>query len=46
MDRNLGNEDVAISGFQEAIKLLDSLTLKPEEAGLEPRVGFFGGFRL
>ncbi|KAF3448762.1 hypothetical protein FNV43_RR09475 [Rhamnella rubrinervis] len=38
VDRNLGNEDVAFSGFQEAIKLLESLILKPEEAGLEPRL--------
>lgn len=46
MDRNLGNEDVAVSGFQEAIKLLESLILKPEEAGLEPRVRFSGCFSL
>ncbi|CAK9169962.1 unnamed protein product [Ilex paraguariensis] len=38
VDRNLGNEDVAIDGFQEAIKLLESLTLKSEEVGLEQRV--------
>lgn len=37
VDRNLGNEDVAVDEFQEAIKLLDSLTLKPEEVGLEQR---------
>lgn len=37
VDRNLGNENVAIDGFQEAIKLLESLSLKPEEAGLEQR---------
>ncbi|XP_052173426.1 protein NCA1 isoform X2 [Diospyros lotus] len=36
-DRNLGNEDVANDGFQEAIKLLESLTLKSEEVGLEQR---------
>lgn len=41
MDRNLGNEDVAVDEFQEAIKLLDSLTLKPEEVGLEQRVRIF-----
>ncbi|XP_015876147.1 protein NCA1 [Ziziphus jujuba] len=38
VDRNIRNEDVAVGGFQEAIKLLESLTLKPEEAGLEPRL--------
>ncbi|KAL4366810.1 hypothetical protein GQ457_05G032840 [Hibiscus cannabinus] len=37
VDRTLGKEDVAVDGFQEAIKLLESLTLKSEEAGLEPR---------
>ncbi|CAL5380351.1 unnamed protein product [Camellia sinensis] len=37
VDRNIGNEDVAIDGFQEAIKLLDSLILKSEEVGLEQR---------
>ncbi|THG00122.1 hypothetical protein TEA_012418 [Camellia sinensis var. sinensis] len=37
VDRNIGNEDVAIDGFQEAIKLLDSLILKAEEVGLEQR---------
>ncbi|XP_057979303.1 protein NCA1 isoform X2 [Malania oleifera] len=37
VDRNLGNEDVAVDGFQEAIKLLESLTLSSEEAGLEQR---------
>nr|XP_027069059.1 protein NCA1 [Coffea arabica]XP_027069060.1 protein NCA1 [Coffea arabica]XP_027069061.1 protein NCA1 [Coffea arabica] len=30
-DRNLGNEDAAIGGFQEAIKSLESLTLSSEE---------------
>ena len=40
VDRNIGNEDVAIDGFQEAIRLLDSLTLKSEEVGLEQRVRF------
>ncbi|KAJ9179500.1 hypothetical protein P3X46_011282 [Hevea brasiliensis] len=34
-DRSLGNEDAALDRFQEAIKLLESLTLKPEEAALE-----------
>ncbi|KAH9686766.1 protein NCA1 [Citrus sinensis] len=37
VDRSIGNEDVAVDGFQEAIKRLESLTLKPEEAGLEQR---------
>lgn len=36
--RSLGNEKVAIDGFQEAIQLLESLTLKPEEAALEKKV--------
>lgn len=40
VDRSIGNEDVAVDGFQEAIKRLESLTLKPEEAGLEQRVRF------
>lgn len=38
MDRNLGNENVAIDGFQEAIKCLESLKLDSSEAGLEQRV--------
>lgn len=38
VDRNLGNEDAAICGFQEGIKLLDSLTISPGEVGLEQRV--------
>ncbi|GLT88663.1 hypothetical protein SLE2022_066790 [Rubroshorea leprosula] len=37
VDRNLGNENVAVDGFQEAINMLDSLTLKSEEASLEQR---------
>lgn len=37
VNRNVGNEDVAINGFEEAIKLLESLTLSSEEAGLEQR---------
>ncbi|WCJ39252.1 zinc ion binding [Euphorbia peplus] len=36
-DRSLGNEDVALDRFQEAITLLETLTLKPEEAPLEQR---------
>ncbi|PRQ55931.1 putative transcription factor C2H2 family [Rosa chinensis] len=37
VDRSLGNEDVAINEFQEGIKLLESLTLKSEDTGLEQR---------
>lgn len=37
VDRNLGNEDAAIDGFEEAIKMLQSLELNPEEASLEQR---------
>lgn len=37
VDRNLGNEDTAVAGFQEAIKLLESLTVSPGEVGLEQR---------
>ncbi|XVF41022.1 hypothetical protein PTKIN_Ptkin01aG0247100 [Pterospermum kingtungense] len=37
IDRILGKEDMAVDGFEEAIKLLESLTLKSEEADLEPR---------
>ncbi|XP_057782611.1 protein NCA1 [Salvia miltiorrhiza] len=37
VDRNLGDEDTAVAGFQEAIKLLESLTVSPEEVGLEKR---------
>lgn len=40
VDRNIGNEDAAIDGFQEGIKLLESLTLGPEEVALEQRVRF------
>lgn len=40
VDRNLGDEDVAIDEFQEGIKLLESLTLKSEDTGLEQRVRF------
>lgn len=38
VDRNLGNENAAVDGFQEGIKLLESLTLSSEEVGLEQRV--------
>ncbi|XP_021804404.1 protein NCA1-like [Prunus avium] len=37
VDRNLGDEDVAIDEFEEGIKLLESLTLKSEDTGLEQR---------
>ncbi|KAE8038480.1 hypothetical protein FH972_010985 [Carpinus fangiana] len=37
VDRSLGNEDVAVDGFREAVKLLESLELKSEETGLEQR---------
>lgn len=36
-DRSLGNEDVAVNGFQEGIKLLEALTLNSKETGLEQR---------
>ncbi|KAJ9190499.1 hypothetical protein P3X46_001692 [Hevea brasiliensis] len=36
-DRSLGHEHEALDKFQEAIKLLECLTLKPEEAALEQR---------
>lgn len=38
VDRSLGSEDVAVEGFREGIKLLESLKLKPEERSLEQRV--------
>lgn len=37
LERNLGNEDAAISGFQEAIQRLDSLKLDSTETSLEKR---------
>ncbi|KAJ6827631.1 uncharacterized protein M6B38_367015 [Iris pallida] len=37
VDRSLGNEHVAIQGFQEAIEHLESLKLSSSEAGLEQR---------
>lgn len=39
-DRNLGDEKLATDGFQEAIDLLESLTLNSEASGLEQRVRF------
>ena len=38
VDRNLGNEDEAIGGFQEAIKSLESLTLSSEEIVQQQKV--------
>ncbi|MBA0780568.1 hypothetical protein Gotri_004658, partial [Gossypium trilobum] len=38
VDRILGKDDEAIDGFQEAIKLLESLSLKSKEASLEPQI--------
>lgn len=38
IDRNLGNEDTAVEGFQEGLKLLESLTLSSDEATLEQKV--------
>ncbi|KAK9165517.1 hypothetical protein Scep_000708 [Stephania cephalantha] len=37
VDRSIGNENVAIEGFTEAIKWLESLTLSPSESGFEER---------
>ncbi|XP_059646395.1 protein NCA1 [Cornus florida] len=37
VDRNLEHEDLATDGFQEAIKLLESLKLNSEEVDLEQR---------
>lgn len=37
LDRNIGNEDLAISGFQEAVTLLESLSLNAGDASLENR---------
>ncbi|XP_060210229.1 protein NCA1-like [Lycium barbarum] len=37
VDRNLGNEDAAIDGFEEAIEMLQSLELNPEEVSLEQK---------
>ncbi|XP_010276468.1 PREDICTED: uncharacterized protein LOC104611195 [Nelumbo nucifera] len=36
-ERSLGNEDLALRGFEEAIKCLESLSLSPKETGLEQR---------
>lgn len=38
VDRSLGNEHMAIQGFEEGIKLLECLTLKTEDVALEQRV--------
>ncbi|XLU76291.1 protein NCA1 [Arachis stenosperma] len=37
VDRNLGDEKLATDGFQEAIDMLESLTLDSEASGLEQR---------
>ncbi|KAA8516982.1 hypothetical protein F0562_017200 [Nyssa sinensis] len=37
VDRNIGNEDTAIEGFQEAVKLLESMKLNSEDVALEQR---------
>ncbi|KAK6149224.1 hypothetical protein DH2020_016752 [Rehmannia glutinosa] len=37
VDRNLGNDDTATAGFEEGIKLLESLKISAEEVGLEQR---------
>ncbi|GAB2277716.1 hypothetical protein Dimus_012419 [Dionaea muscipula] len=37
VDRGLLNEDAAVSGFQEAISMVESLTINSDEAGLEQR---------
>lgn len=34
----MGNEDTAVAGFKEAIKLLESLTVSSEEVSIEKRV--------
>uniref|UniRef100_A0A7N0RFK4 RING-type domain-containing protein n=1 Tax=Kalanchoe fedtschenkoi TaxID=63787 RepID=A0A7N0RFK4_KALFE len=37
VDRSLGNEDAAIEGFEEGIKLLESLTLNSDDLSQEQR---------
>ncbi|KAF6147753.1 hypothetical protein GIB67_006726 [Kingdonia uniflora] len=37
VDRTLGDENVAVDEFQEAIKCLESLTLNANNTGLEQR---------
>nr|AFK44885.1 unknown [Lotus japonicus] len=37
VDRNIGDEKLATDGFQEAIDLLESLSLESEGSGLEQR---------
>ncbi|KAL6506048.1 Protein nca1 [Orobanche hederae] len=37
VDRNLGNDDTAAAGFEEGIKLLESLKTNDDEVGLEQR---------
>lgn len=38
VDGSLGNHDMAISGFQEALSCLESMKLDSGEAALEQRV--------
>uniref|UniRef100_A0A0D9YZM0 Uncharacterized protein n=1 Tax=Oryza glumipatula TaxID=40148 RepID=A0A0D9YZM0_9ORYZ len=38
VDRNLGNESMAVEGFEEAIKCLENLKLESGEASLEQRI--------
>lgn len=38
VDRNLGDENVAVDGFEEAIRCLESLKLDADETNLEQRV--------
>lgn len=40
VDSGLGNEDMAVNGFDEGIKLLESLSLNFENSALEQRVRF------
>lgn len=44
VDRTLGKEVLAIQGFQEAIKMLESETLDAKAAGIEQRVSFIFHF--
>ncbi|WVY99984.1 hypothetical protein V8G54_026054 [Vigna mungo] len=46
VDRNLGEEKLATDGFQEAIDLLESLTLKSEASGLEQRTSLEANFQI
>lgn len=45
LDRNLGNEAAAVSGFEEAIKLLETLKINStDDVGLEQKVGKMIGY--